>query len=111
MHAAQHGNVEIIKLLLKHGAKLDALDDKEFNAADYARMGNKPENIDYLKSLGLRENRPNETWVSIDAVYFVHRILQALATLTADIHLRLSGAHYNTNNGRETRFLYPLVAK
>lgn len=58
MHAAQHGNPALIKLVLQHGAKLDSTDQKEFNAADYARVGEKAENLNYLKSLGLEENRP-----------------------------------------------------
>jgi len=58
MHAAQHGNPALIKLLLQHGAKLDSIDQKGFNAADYARVGEKPENANYLGSLGLKENRP-----------------------------------------------------
>jgi hypothetical protein len=58
MHAAQHGNPALIKLLLQHGAKLDSTDQKEFNAADYARVGGKAENLKYLKSLGLEENVP-----------------------------------------------------
>lgn len=61
MHAAQHGDVALIKLLLKRGAKLDAVDQKEFNAADYARMGQKPENLHYLRSLGLKENMSRES--------------------------------------------------
>jgi uncharacterized protein len=60
MHAAQHGNVELLKLLLQRGAKLDSLDEAAFNAFDYARMGNKPENRDYLESLGLKENQPHQ---------------------------------------------------
>ncbi len=54
MHAAQHGNVELIKLLLQRGAKLDSVDEEGFNAADYADMGNKPENWQYLNGLGLK---------------------------------------------------------
>lgn len=56
MHAAQHGNPALIKLLLQRGAKLDSIDQQGFSAADYARMGNKLENLHYLRSLGLKEN-------------------------------------------------------
>jgi uncharacterized protein len=56
MHAAQHGNPVLIKLLLQRGAHLDSLDQEGFNAMDYARVGKKPENMNYLKSLGLKEN-------------------------------------------------------
>jgi ankyrin repeat protein len=56
MHAARHGNPALLKLLLQRGARLDAVDQQEFNAVDYARMGNKLENLDYLRSLGLKEN-------------------------------------------------------
>jgi ankyrin repeat protein len=58
MHAAQHGNPELIKLLLQRGAKLNSTDQKGFNAADYTRAGEKAENLNYLKSLGLEENKP-----------------------------------------------------
>ena len=61
MHAAQHGNVALIKLLLQRGAKLDSVDQEGFNAADYARMGNKPENLHYLRSLDLKENMSRES--------------------------------------------------
>ncbi|MFB3884846.1 MAG: ankyrin repeat domain-containing protein [Thermodesulfobacteriota bacterium] len=56
MHAAQHGDPALLQLLLQRGARLDAVDQQGFNAADYARMGDKPENLDYLRSLGLKES-------------------------------------------------------
>lgn len=57
MHAAQHSDVAMIKLLLRHGAKLDAVDEQGFNVADYALMEKRLDNMDYLKSLGLQGNK------------------------------------------------------
>ena len=54
------GKVELIKLLLQRGAQLDAVDQKDCNAADYAVAGNKPKNLEYLRSLGLEENEACE---------------------------------------------------
>lgn len=59
MHAAQHADQEIIKLLLERGAKLDSLDELGFNAADYAVMGQKTDNLAYLESVGLRKAKSN----------------------------------------------------
>ena len=53
MHAAQNSNIEMIKLLLKYGARLNDLDELGFNALDYAVMGHNPENESYLKGLHL----------------------------------------------------------
>ena len=39
MHAAQHADVAMLKLLLASGARLADLDGVGFNALDYARMG------------------------------------------------------------------------
>lgn len=58
MHAAQHSNVDMLKLLLSHGADLKATDDLGFNAMDYAAMGHNMENEAYLKSLGLDFGAP-----------------------------------------------------
>jgi len=55
MHAAQHGNAALIKLLLEHGANLNTRDQEGCNASDYARGGKKSENMLFLKSLGLKE--------------------------------------------------------
>jgi ankyrin repeat protein len=56
MHAAQHGNPALLKSLLQRGARLDAVDQQGFNAVDYAGLGEKPENANYLSSLGLKAN-------------------------------------------------------
>lgn len=56
MHAAAYGNVEILKLLISKGANLNAVDDLDFNALDFALAAGKKENADYLKSLGLKAN-------------------------------------------------------
>lgn len=56
MHAAAYGNVEILKLLISKGANFNAVDDLGFNALDFALAAGKKENVDYLKSLGLKAN-------------------------------------------------------
>ena len=62
MHAAQHADVEMLKLLIKHGAALSAIDERGFNALDFAVvMAKNKENEAYLKSLGLEQNAPAYT--------------------------------------------------
>lgn len=56
MHAAAYGDVEILKLLLAKGAKLNEVDDLGFNALDFALAAGKKENAAYLQSLGLKAN-------------------------------------------------------
>lgn len=57
MHAAQHGNVKMMKLLVAHGARLADQDDMGFNALDYAILHRKTANLAYLRSLGGKPNR------------------------------------------------------
>jgi uncharacterized protein len=68
MHAAQNSDVRMMQLLLKAGANLNARDDLVFNAYDYAAMGNKPENVAYLASLGLSPAAPKYSGVADPAV-------------------------------------------
>jgi len=58
MHAAQNSDVNMIKLLLSHGADITTADELGFNALDYAVIGNNKENISFLKSLGLKPRAP-----------------------------------------------------
>ncbi|GAB3541642.1 hypothetical protein GCM10027343_12420 [Noviherbaspirillum agri] len=58
MHAAQHSDVKMLKLLIQAESKLDAVDDLGFNALDYAVLGKKKDNEIYLKSLGLEFGAP-----------------------------------------------------
>jgi len=58
MHAAQHSNVDMIKMLIKAGARTDAADDLGYNALDFAESGAKKDNGAYLKSLGLEFGSP-----------------------------------------------------
>jgi uncharacterized protein len=53
MHAAQHASVPILKMLVQAGARLNARDELEANAVDYAIAGKKKDNERYLLSLGL----------------------------------------------------------
>jgi len=53
MHAAQHADVAMLKLLLDRGARLKDVDDAGDNATAYALRHNRAENAAYLKSLGL----------------------------------------------------------
>lgn len=54
MSAAAYSDVAMIKLLLKHGAKLDLRDDLGYNALDFALLAKKQANAKYLKELGLK---------------------------------------------------------
>jgi hypothetical protein len=47
----------MLKILIKRGAKYSEVDEMEFNALDYAIMGGKLENQEYLKAIGLKEKR------------------------------------------------------
>lgn len=58
MHAAQNSDVRMMKILLEAGASLNARDDLGYNANDYAVMGNRPQNVRYLTSLGLEAAVP-----------------------------------------------------
>ena len=57
MHAAQNSNVAMLKLLVKHGARLGATDDLDDNALDYAYMAKNKANEAYLRSLGMEPRR------------------------------------------------------
>lgn len=78
MHAAQHGDVEMIKMLLQAGARLDAADDLGYNALDYAALGSNKDNARYLKSLGLELGAPKYTSDKDPAVR-EHGLLGSLA--------------------------------
>ena len=54
MHASQNSGVEMIKMILAAGARLDSVDDLGFNALDYAMLGNSKSNEAYLRALGLK---------------------------------------------------------
>jgi ankyrin repeat protein len=54
MHAAQHADPEMLKILFKYGARLDSRDETGANTADYAALNKNPDNLNYLKSLGLQ---------------------------------------------------------
>jgi hypothetical protein len=54
MHAARHGNVRILSLLIERGARIEDVDESGANALNYAR----PANAAFLRSLGLRPHQP-----------------------------------------------------
>ena len=54
MHAAQHADVSILKLLLDRGAAKDAVDAGGWNAADYALAARQDGNAAFLRSIGVR---------------------------------------------------------
>ena len=58
MHAAQHSDVGMMKLLIEHGADINAQDENNATIADYAKGSNKKENLEFAHSLGVNEN-PN----------------------------------------------------
>jgi hypothetical protein len=51
MHAAQHGDVKMLALLLQRGARLEDVDESGSNAIDYAAR--RPANAAFLRSLGM----------------------------------------------------------
>lgn len=51
MHAAQHADVKMLKILLNLGADLKAIDDLNFSVLDYAKFGKNEENIKFLQEI------------------------------------------------------------
>ncbi len=49
MHAAQHSDVDMLKLLLNHGAKLHDVDELNESALNYAEKAGKQKNVQFLK--------------------------------------------------------------
>lgn len=47
-----------MKLLIDHGADINAQDENNATIADYAKGSNKKENLEFAHSLGVNEN-PN----------------------------------------------------
>lgn len=56
MFSAEHSTKDIVELLVKHSADEFKLDEFGLNALDYAIFADKNETINYLKSLGLKQN-------------------------------------------------------
>lgn len=54
MHAAQKSSLKIVKFLIANGVDLSASDDLGYNALDYAILGGRDENAQYLRKLGLK---------------------------------------------------------
>lgn len=50
MYAARYNKVEIVKLLLANGAKLNLKDDKGFTALKHAQLSNATETVEVLKA-------------------------------------------------------------
>ncbi|AJC86417.1 ankyrin repeat domain-containing protein [Campylobacter sp. RM16704] len=57
MHAANYADVKMLKLLIDYRANYKDIDDLGFNALDFAIMAKKEQNIEYLKTLGLKKNK------------------------------------------------------
>ena len=51
MYAAKFNRVEILKLLVENGAKLDVKSEKGFTAEKYAQLSNANDALAYLKSV------------------------------------------------------------
>lgn len=51
MFAAKYNRVEILKLLVKHGAELKKKTEKGLNAMDYAKRSHAENALEYLKNL------------------------------------------------------------
>ena len=56
MSAAGAADVEILQLLIDNGADVQAVDDNGLNALDYAIIGKKEINAQYLRAMGLESN-------------------------------------------------------
>ena len=56
MSAAGVADVEILQLLVDNGADVQAVDDNGLNALDYAIIGKKEINAQYLRAMGLESN-------------------------------------------------------
>ena len=56
MSAAGAADVEILQLLVDNGADVQAVDDNGLNALDYAIIGKKEINAQYLRAMGLESN-------------------------------------------------------
>ena len=56
MHAAQHSDVEMMKLLIRYGADIHAKDEHDANIANYAEDNNKQKNLKFIYSLGIKES-------------------------------------------------------
>lgn len=50
MYAARYNKVEIVKLLLENGAKVNLKDEKGFNALKHAELSNATETVEFLKA-------------------------------------------------------------
>ena len=48
--------MEILQLLIDNGADVKAVDDNGLNALDYAIIGKKEINAQYLRAMGLESN-------------------------------------------------------
>jgi hypothetical protein len=57
MHAAQRGDLPMLALLVRRGARLADLDESGADAADYAVAARRPASVAYLESRGLRPHR------------------------------------------------------
>lgn len=57
MHAAMHSGVDILKVFVDLKIDLHEVDELGYNALDYAILANKTDNINYLKSLGLKQRQ------------------------------------------------------
>ncbi|RXJ46107.1 ankyrin repeat domain-containing protein [Gelidibacter gilvus] len=51
MYAAKYNRVDILELLVKHGAELKKRTEKGLNAMDYAKRSNAKDALAYLKNL------------------------------------------------------------
>ncbi len=60
MHAAQNSDIDMIKLLVKHGARLNDVDEMSFSTLDYAEMDSKSENFAFLKSIGAKSGKSSQ---------------------------------------------------
>ncbi|MSN97048.1 ankyrin repeat domain-containing protein [Campylobacter sp. FMV-PI01] len=57
MHAAKYSNLEIVKILIQNGAKIDESDDMGYNLADWAWQNKDKYVFLYVENLGIKKNK------------------------------------------------------
>ena len=60
MIASDHGNLELVKLLLKAGADINAKDKNGWTALVWASQSGQTEIEAFLREIGANVNNPNE---------------------------------------------------
>ena len=105
MDAAKSGDIEAVKDLLKRGADVDALSEKEKTALHYSAANGHVEVVKLLLEYGAMINardRDGHTPLMLASIYGCNHTVQALLVNGADIHVRTKAGNtalvYAENN-------------